>query len=252
MSVTLLPRGTGGIGRQVHHAVRAVRDFGLTHGTDFYYRYFFGRELPFAAELERRVLSWEKGSRGDVPLAEIEWEEQYRAGRWAMLENLRELSRYSVLAGYVQVCYPSAAVLDVGCGEGLLALRLHGLYRRYVGTDISAVAIEHALERAGGPQTEFLHVDGNDWVPSDRFDIIIFNESLYYFEHPFDAFRRYAAALAPGGAIAVSMFRGSRRARAIVRQLARDYLVRDRTVIKNGPLSWECCLFDPSRAIHNS
>src|SRR4051812_45338733 len=78
---------------------------------------------------------------GPIPSAE-RWDTEYRAGRWAYLGQLSELSRYSVLVGYMTHFRPSGAVLDVGCGEGVLFRRLqpHG-YARYVGVDIAESAI---------------------------------------------------------------------------------------------------------------
>src|SRR3954454_119623 len=82
---------------------------------------------------------------GDPAPSAATWDAEYAAGRWAYLGELPELARFSVLAGYLRHFKPGGAILDVGCGEGALAKRLSaGDFRRYVGVDLSAAAIEKA------------------------------------------------------------------------------------------------------------
>ncbi|HEX7116801.1 MAG TPA: class I SAM-dependent methyltransferase [Steroidobacter sp.] len=211
-------------------------------GTDLYYRLLYGRSWCGAEPLERLMRSWERGRRGDVPLSRAAWESQYRHGHWDLLADTRELARYSVLAGYV-LLYPRARVLDVGCGDGLLALRLNGSYQSYLGIDLSETAIERARARVPSSRARFLQANAETRVPSGRFDVIVFNESLYYFERPLAVFDRYASRLADGGAIALSMYCGSARARALLARLVAAHAPADRTLVRNGDRAWECCLF---------
>src|SRR3954454_23707255 len=78
-----------------------------------------------------------------------EWTADYATGRLDFYGSLEELSRYSVLAGYIGWTRRSRdaplRVLDVGCGSGLLPAVLDDkLWSEYVGVDLSESAIAAA------------------------------------------------------------------------------------------------------------
>lgn len=184
-----------------------------------YYRFLFGRRFPGAARAERWVRSWEhETGRGDAPVSKDTWEEQYQKGGWEFMRRLDELPRYSVLSGYLRHLKPGGAVLDVGCGEGILRdeMRIHG-YARWVGVDIAETAVARARETADDRAT-FLAANAEEHTPDGRFDAIVFNECVYYFENPIGTVERYRTFLELGGVILVSMFR-SRRADVIRERL---------------------------------
>jgi len=116
-----------------------------------FYRLGFVRQIPFAAELEKIITSWEKHQRGYIPISADRWEAQYLGGRWVYLNQLEELARYTVIVGYIAYLKPRGAVLDVGCGEGILFERYRPYgYSKYLGIDIS----EAALAKLAEPQNE--------------------------------------------------------------------------------------------------
>ena len=203
-----------------------------------YYSVLFGRRFPGAQWLARRVEAWEEVTgRGDAPAAKGAWDEGYRAGRWSFMRELDEAARYAVIAAFAKRLAPGGAVLDVGCGEGLLvdALRPHG-YRRYLGIDVSDAAIAQAASRADA-STAFLAADADGEPPAGPWDAVVFNESVYYFRDPLATLRRYESVLAKGGAFVVSTFR-SRRADAVVRALLRRYREVEATTVSNAKGSW--------------
>src|SRR5438477_9577372 len=72
------------------------------------------------------------------------WTEEYETGRWDYLRKVDQLARYILLAGYAELFSPKA-ILDVGCGEGLMRASVNHLeFERYLGVDPVAVAIERA------------------------------------------------------------------------------------------------------------
>ena len=209
-----------------------------------YYRFVFGRRLPFSRQLVARLQAWEREhGNGDTPVSQTVWERQYQRGTWTFLNDLSELGRYSIIVGYLSQLKPRAAVLDIGCGEGILFSRYkHYGYARYCGVDVSAVALEKLLP-AQDTNTAFICADAETYLPAERFDAIVFSESLYYFHAPLDAIDHYAAALNKNGIVIVSTYTGSPRALAILRALKAKYSLVDETQITRSALSWICTVF---------
>lgn len=139
------------------------------------------------------------------------WNYQYSKGLWDGLEYMNELARFSVLAGYVQFLKPNKpSVLEVGCGEGVLAQRI-GLdhYQTYLGTDVADAAIERAQARFGNEKTRFQSVDMNEFQTAEQFDVIIFNEAIYYLRPMLDRLvNQYVPMLKPDGLLIISMNTG--------------------------------------------
>ena len=189
-----------------------------------YYRFLFGRDLPLAVEVRAKIAALEKQQRrGDIPIAKEVWEAQYAGAKWAYLADLEEQTRYDVIAGYIQLLKPGGSILDVGCGNGLLLGNLKvGDYSRYAGIDISQTAIDQAAASAHS-RAWFMQADAQTYVPAERFDVIVFNEVLYYLNNPLREVERYESALNRHGLFITSLYGKSVRAVGISRWLKRRY-----------------------------
>jgi 2-polyprenyl-6-hydroxyphenyl methylase/3-demethylubiquinone-9 3-methyltransferase len=166
-----------------------------------------------------------------------QWEVQYAAGEWERLRKVDELPRYSAIAGYVSYYAGCARVLDVGCGEGILQEVLgRSRYRRYLGIDLAQDAILKA-SRKQDDGTTFEHADAASYTPHDDFDIVVFNEILYYFDAPLDLIARYAQQLTKGGLTIVSMV-VDRRSLRIWKMLDRSLVPEAEVLVANGTATW--------------
>jgi SAM-dependent methyltransferase len=217
-----------------------------------YYRVLFGVKIPGAPGLTRKLSALEnQQGRGDVPAPSEIWDLQYRDGHWAFLQDLDQMTRYSVIAGYIQALKPKGRLLDVGCGEGILLDRLGAdNYSKFVGIDCAQTAIERAL-RKQHPRSIFIQADAEIYVPNETFDTTIFNEVLYYFADPLDVARRYRAWLSPGGLFITSLYAKSDRAGAIGRVLKKTYPSIDEVEITSHGQTWIVNVFAPSSGEKN-
>ncbi|BCI54230.1 methyltransferase [Mycolicibacterium litorale] len=73
-------------------------------------------------------------------------------------------------------------VLDVGCGDGLLARRLAPVSRSVTGLDPDAAVLRRARERLAGLETvDVMHADFLSFDPAGRrFDLVTFVASLHH------------------------------------------------------------------------
>lgn len=209
-----------------------------------FYRFAFGREFPFAGALARVFALWE-GKRGerDIPVQRKQWEAEYSGGRWDYLEDADELPRYIMLAGYLRHFKEGGAVLDVGCGKGILQERLGpGAYSRYLGIDISEAALASAARRQDA-RTSFLRVEAESYVPEVLFDVVVFNETLCYLNEPLEVVERYIRALKDDGIVIVSSYAASERTMAVLGRLRAAYSLLDEVTVTSGTKSWICSVF---------
>lgn len=90
------------------------------------------------------------------------------AANWDYLASDLELPRFGVVAGYCHRFADGGAILEFGCGEGLLARRLDSSrYRRVVGVDVSPAVVDRA-ELEPPPGASFVVADAEASDPGDR------------------------------------------------------------------------------------
>jgi 2-polyprenyl-3-methyl-5-hydroxy-6-metoxy-1,4-benzoquinol methylase len=211
-----------------------------------YYAFDFVRTLPFADRLGKAVHSWETShGYGDSPKAKAGWDAQFSDGQWDYMR--KEEARYEAIVDGIVRFGAGGSILDVGCGEGILFQHVQASnrpYQRYVGVDISEVAIAK-LAHLNDARHQFSQGNGDTYEPAALFDVIVFNESLYYLEEPLLALRRYSTALTSGGVILVSTYTASRRALSILRDARRQFTVVEERETAQGSVSWFCTTLRP-------
>lgn len=213
-----------------------------------YYEFDLVRSLPFVDRIGRAIHGWEmERGFGDSPKSKGAWDDQYKRGDWDYMGRLQESSRYFAIVGYMTLLQlqKEGAILDVGCGEGILYERTKHLGYLYTGIDISEVAILRLQARHRDALAAFITADADLYVPNPFFDLIVFNESLYYLQEPLKSLRRYATALKPHGVLILSTYMSSRRARAILRDVKQAFPVVDETKTTQASMTWLCTVLKP-------
>jgi 2-polyprenyl-3-methyl-5-hydroxy-6-metoxy-1,4-benzoquinol methylase len=168
------------------------------------------------------------------------WDSRYRRGTLDRLKRPDELAHYSLVVGYFQSFKSGGSILDVGCGEGILLDRLgpHA-YSQYVGLDISQEAIRVASHKCND-KTVLRCADVNTYTPPERYDAVIFNESLYYFDAPLQVVQRYERCLEREGVFIICIV-GFPEADRYWRALGGLYRAIDEATVTNEfGTSWTC------------
>jgi len=131
------------------------------------------------------------------------WEKEFSAGQWDYLDSTpAERARSAIIGMLCQHYYIKGKILDVGCGLGTTVDFLNTDQRRkYLGLDIS----EEAVKKARKKNTAFLASDFDNFKSTKKFDVIIFNEVLYYMDEN-SAFEQALNILTEHGIILVSLY----------------------------------------------
>ena len=132
------------------------------------------------------------------------WNNQFIGGKWSALS--KEVERYSCLAGYINSKggEKPASVLDLGCGEGhLLKLIFPHYIQDYTCVDVS----DAALSRIDAQNCKVIKICSplEELALTTPYDIMIFNEVLYYLKKPEQIFVKLLNQLCPGGRVIVSI-----------------------------------------------
>ena len=201
----------------------------------FFYRFIYLRENAFCQKIAPFIKRTHTQSKE-------QWDCEYKEGAWNVLYQLHEQAHYAASLFYVVHLRPMPSILDVGCGEGLFYRWLKPFgYSHYTGIDLSEVAIANCASYCDG-KTNFTAANAEEYVPETIFDVILFNESLYYLDEPGKVMERYGTYLAEDGFFVVSLWRNA-RSEAIRRFLKSKFLLIDETIVTNSKGSWFCIAF---------
>jgi cyclopropane fatty-acyl-phospholipid synthase-like methyltransferase len=117
---------------------------------------------------------------GPSGLKKFFWDQEFSSGKWTFADDTSGDVVYQHLEKHVG----GGSVLDLGCGQGSTAVELASPYERYVGVDISGVALKRARAKvvnAGLTSRAFFAcTDFLGYNPDEKFDVILFRESMYH------------------------------------------------------------------------
>jgi SAM-dependent methyltransferase len=168
---------------------------------------------------------------GPSSLKKFFWDREFAGGKWDFIDDTSGDPIYAHLEKHVG----HGSILDLGCGPGNTANELACPFRKYVGVDISEVALEKARKRTEETgrtgRNVFVCSDFMSFDPNEQFDVILFRESMYHV--PLGKVKtvldRYARFLADEGVFIVRIYihgsKGEKRFRpgAVVRSIEAEF-----------------------------
>lgn len=132
-------------------------------------------------------------------LTKEHWDSQYQQGKWDHLLSASEAKRNNVIGEFCRKYHDHPTILDVGCGFGNLVQYL--TFQTYLGMDLSAVP----LPPDPPPLVQFIAQSAEEFHTDRKFDLIIFNEILYYVE-AFEILKKFGQFLSPNGFFIISLW----------------------------------------------
>ena len=161
------------------------------------------------------------------------WNGEFARGRW----NCPDRPATDFAYPYVEKYASHGSILDLGCGAGRAANELDvTAFHQYTGIDVSDVALETARTAAAAAgrsaQVRFRQSDIASYVPTERHDVILFMESLYYvaWARIPALLDRYANYLTPDGVFIVRMWTGTDKYLPIVQIIENHSVVVEKHV----------------------
>jgi 2-polyprenyl-3-methyl-5-hydroxy-6-metoxy-1,4-benzoquinol methylase len=143
-----------------------------------------------------------------IELVKERFEEQYRQGGWDFLNSDLELPRYGVISSYMKNLGRPISLLDVGCGEGLILKFCDREWLvSYWGLDPSQTALDRISNILPGDRLVCAALE--EFSTDQKFDVILFNEVLYYTTDPESQLNSFRTYLKPGGVVLISAFKKS-------------------------------------------
>jgi SAM-dependent methyltransferase len=162
----------------------------------------------YIAERTLAFISAAFKSYGPSKIKKFLWDKEYSGDKWNFADNTVGDCVYRHLEQWGM----KGSILDLGCGAGNTATELDAtVYRLYVGVDISDTALAKAQRRtqASGrmAQNNFVCADFLSYLPTQRFNVILFRESMYHVPlgKVGEILNHYAKYLEDGGVFIVRM-----------------------------------------------
>ncbi|WP_316759926.1 class I SAM-dependent methyltransferase [Pedobacter aquatilis] len=182
-----------------------------------------------------------------APVAKGIWEKQFSEGTWDYLSLEDEQDHYLSVVKMYDDYVKGGSILDVGCGQGVLYSYLSKQeipHSSYLGIDIASSAIQAA--KTNHPNAAFQQLDFDSQSLLQKFDVIIFNETLYYFNRPLNTLKKCIAKnLNSGGLILISIVDYETNV-FLLQKIKENYDRLGEEVVKNThQQKWHICIFKP-------
>jgi 2-polyprenyl-3-methyl-5-hydroxy-6-metoxy-1,4-benzoquinol methylase len=162
---------------------------------------------------------------------------QFKNNKWDWLASLDELPRYSILVGWHEYHNPGGSILDLGCGQGILLKKFpNHSFSKYTAIDFSLEAVKQINQDS---KVEAFEADITKYVPTQKYDSIIFNESLYYVKNPITHLKNYFNYLNDNGYIFLSIH--LKKNSDLVIEIKNNFQISNENIVENRwGEKWSC------------
>jgi SAM-dependent methyltransferase len=177
--------------------------------------------------IARRALIFVEGflaSYGPSGIKKMLWDRDFSGDKWNFIDDTFGDCIYPHLEKYARY----GSILDLGCGPGNTANELASeVYQKYIGVDISEVALAKALKRTQengrAEKNSFVRSDFLGYKATQEFDIILFRESLYHvpYGQVLTILGKYSKHLKEDGVFIVRLYAGDIQTGKIKYRVAR-------------------------------
>jgi SAM-dependent methyltransferase len=168
--------------------------------------YIVNRALTFARGF---ILSY-----GPSIIKKQLWDKEFSGTKWDFINDTASDCVYPLLEKYAK----KGSILDLGCGPGNTANELAaGSYETYIGVDISEAALAKATKRSQEngrvDKNSFINSDFLAYHPSQKFDVILFRESMYHIPYGqvLQILNKFSRCLKNDGVFIVRLHAGDHR-----------------------------------------
>ena len=176
------------------------------------------------------------------------WNYKYLIGKWDYIEN--EIPRYTKIVDFINYCYiNNPKILDLGCGFGSLCKYLkEDDFSSLLGLDLSDTAIAKAKKRKY-LNSNFIVADIQKFEVTEKFDIIILNEVIYYLDNYIETLSNLSKFFKNGNGYFIISIYGVRE--DIIKSISGKYeLIKTEKVLKvDNNAYWGITLFRNNREI---
>lgn len=169
------------------------------------------------------------------------WNYKYAIGKWDYMGN--EEARYKAIAELIKKSnIDKPRILDLGCGYGALNRYLDkNDYSYCLGIDLSDNAISKA-KKMNFPNSEFKVADIHRFTPKEKFDIIIFNEVLYYLDNQMEIVSKFSNYFDKKGCFIFSFYGGRQD---LIDEIGKKFTLSQSVIVPktDNNTSWSVSLY---------
>lgn len=166
------------------------------------------------------------------------WNRDFSRGRYGSFDS--DVPAQDCMYVFLKKYANGGSILDCGCGAGNTQNKLDaGAYTNYLGIDVSDFAISKAEMRAranGRLETNsYVRADFFSYVPIQKFDVILFRDSIYYVARARiqGMLNRYANYLTDRGVFITRMYGGTDTYKPILDDIRRNFEIAEHEELRD-------------------